>query len=81
MRNLLRAAAACALALTALSTVEAQTYGRCRIYCAFDSGPPFYTIVNATTTQGGCCGADVSQYCPPGSTGSALSWNTQNCLT
>ena len=79
MRNLRRAAAMCALTLTALSTVEAATYGKCNVRCFPSSGPAGATSISFTTTQQECCQGDVSQYCPPGYSGAALSWNGTRC--
>lgn len=80
MKNLLRAAAVCALTVTALSTVEAATWGNCLIQCSTPGAFPPFTFVTVTTTQSDCCGADVSGYCPPGSTsGFARSWGGYRC--
>jgi hypothetical protein len=78
MRNLLRAFAACALALTALSTVNASTVGsptaRCSIYC-FSS----HSSISVTTTQEECCGQEFPGKCPDGGTGIGIRWNGQLC--
>ena len=77
MKNLLRAAAVCALTLTALSTVEAATWRSCNIGCISPGSPVIYVTVSTTASE--CCGAEVSQYCPPGYTGYARNWGTYRC--
>jgi hypothetical protein len=74
MKNLLRAAAVCALTLTAISTVNAATLGTCRFRCY-----PGFTIYTTMTTQAECCGGDFAQYCSSGE-GYALSWNGYRCI-
>jgi hypothetical protein len=77
MRKLLRVAAACILALTALSTVEAVTYSQtCTVRC---SSGRLFTTIRFSTTYEACCNGDVEQYCPPGYSGTATAWGTNFC--
>jgi len=77
MRNLLRAAAVCALTLTALSTVEAATFGNCLVRCYAPGSLP--TSVSTYTTKEDCCGVDHSNLCPPGYSGVGAAWNNRRC--
>ena len=75
MKNLLRAAAVCAPALTALSTVEANTFGTCLIRCYSPNAPGSSTY----TTREECCGQSFDQYWPAGSSGIGAAWNGRRC--
>jgi hypothetical protein len=74
MRNLLRAAAVCALTLTALSTVEAATIAKCVVRCY--PLTPVTTFTTYTTVQE-CCVGDIMQSCPSGE--GEVSWNGYRC--
>jgi len=77
MKNLLRAAAVCALTLTALSTVEAATFGKCLIRCYPMTFPP--ASITTSTTQAECCGGNFDHLCPAGSSGYGVAWNSYRC--
>lgn len=75
MRNLFRIAGALTLALIALSTVEAATFGTCVTRC-YTSGS--FTFVTTSTTASTCC-SDSYNPCPAGSTPIPVSWNGRRC--
>lgn len=75
MRNLLRAVAALTLALIALSTAEAVTFGTCVTRCYTSSS---FTFVTTTTTGATCCGGSYNP-CPAGTTPVPVSFNGRRC--
>ncbi|HVR99553.1 MAG TPA: hypothetical protein VMW27_23215 [Thermoanaerobaculia bacterium] len=75
MRNLLRAAAACALALIALSSVEAALFGTCVTRCYTSSS---FTFVTTSTTGANCCSESYNP-CPAGTTPVPVSFNGRRC--
>lgn len=67
MKNMLRASGlVTVLALTALSTANAQTSGTCRTRCV-GSNPFSFTIVAWSTSQSICC-SGLHNPCPSGTT-------------
>lgn len=72
MKNILRASGmVAALALTAISTAQAQFPGTCRTTCSSSSGS--FTSVTWSTTQSRCCSFTPNP-CPPGSIPLISSW-------